>query len=144
MARNYASYTLSNTAVGIRAGECPEADFSGGMNKGGSNAPAIGINTGDYNPKESDWTLLTQQGNPRTNQTSQHIAGLGLSGGGDSSFLVKAFNIDTGDDNDTFSFVAATTNTAPDGSLLGTTAAINKTGVTVPQGARCWGVNPVA
>lgn len=32
------------------------ADWSGGMNKGASNAPGVGINTGDYAPKTIDWS----------------------------------------------------------------------------------------
>lgn len=143
MAQNLPAFTLSTIAVNSRQSELPEADFSGGMNKGGSCAPLIGLNTGDYDPKLQDWTVNDQHGNDRDPQTTQHIAGLALAGGGDSAFIAQIYDIDNGDLNDQAAFVVATQNTPPDSSLNGTTSAINRTGKTVPSGARCWGTNPV-
>ncbi len=47
----------SNIAT-ARATDTPFADFSTGANLAASNAGGIGINTGGYNPKPSDWLGL--------------------------------------------------------------------------------------
>lgn len=48
-------------------------DWTGGVNKGASNAPGIGVATANGLCKVSDWTVLDQDGNARDPQTSQVI-----------------------------------------------------------------------
>lgn len=99
-------------------------DWTGGANKAASCAPGIGINTGDYDPKISDWSR-----DVRTAQKSQTI-----------SHTQAAITVDQGADiNDNVSFVQAVANTAPD-AQFGTTGAFNKTGKTVPNGSWAWGL----
>lgn len=125
---NLPTYELD--AGSIRAGEVPAADWADGMNKGGSNAPGIGINTGDYDPKPEDWR--------RTADTAAH----------DSQHIGIApapLQVVQGADiNDNVAFVEADADTAPDAVADAATGAVNKTGVTVPSGSYLWGVIPVA
>lgn len=124
MATNLATYELNPTLV--RSVEVPDADWSGGVNKGGSNAPGLGINTGNYDPKAQDWPRIADtEAHP-----SQHI------GQAESPLLA----IDGADINDNVAFVQADAETAPDGELDAATGAINKTGETVPASAWVWGV----
>jgi hypothetical protein len=60
MAKNLPTYFVDSTLVTAREAELPSADFTGGMNKGASNAPGTGVNTGDYSPKDSDWPEAEQ------------------------------------------------------------------------------------
>ena len=124
MGTNLATYEFDQTLKAAREAEVPLADFDGGMNKGGSNAPGIGVNTGNYDPKAQDW--------PRIEDTephnSQHI-------GQDPDSLY----VDTGP-LDQVAFVQAEGDTDPDDPLDTTTGALNKTGAVVPEDAWCWGV----
>jgi hypothetical protein len=128
MGTNLPTYNLDASLV--RSGEVTAADWSGGMNKGGSNAPGVGINTGNYDPKASDW--------PRIEDTaaheSQHIGQTA-----DDLNVVQDADV-----NDEVAFVQADASTAADGVLDVATGAVNKTGATVPEDAWCWGVIPVA
>ncbi len=125
---NLPTYELSTTLV--RSGEVPLADWADGANKAGSCAPGIGINTGNYDPKEQDW--------PREYDTaarnSQHI--------GQTEDVLSV--VQGADINDNVAFVEADALTAPDAVLDATTGAVNKTGADVPAGEACWGVIPVA
>ncbi len=103
--------------------------FSGGANQGASCAPGVGIGTGDYSPKSSDWSeherLLYESG--QLGQATDDIT------------------VDEGaDTNDEVSFVLTAGNIANDAELKAGTGAINKTGGTVPSGSWCWGVVTVA
>ena len=60
MAANQPTYFIDSTLVTARKIEVPAADFDDGMNKGGSNAPGVGVNTGDYSPKDEDWPEIEQ------------------------------------------------------------------------------------
>lgn len=127
-----------------------------GMNRGGSNAPGIGINTGDFDPKLDDWTLLDQgQGDAgatplaRTPQNSQHIGGEGLggtlpsSGGSEGLTDVKPVNaVIAADFNDTMAFVQTAGEIAPGADLVA--GVVNRTGLTVPSGANAWGTTTTA
>lgn len=128
MSTNLPTYELASTLV--RSSEVTAADWSGGMNKGGSNAPGIGINTGNYDPKAEDW--------PRIEDTAPH----------ESQHLgqtAEDINVVQGADvNDEVAFVQADGDTAADAVLDVATGAVNKTGVTVPEDSWCWGVIPVA
>jgi hypothetical protein len=105
------------------------ADFDGGMNKGGSNAPAIGINTGDYSPKDTDWSE-----NQRLLYESRALG----QAGDDITIYQDA------DTNNEVSFVQADGDIAVDAELDAGTGALNKTGAVVPTGAWCWGEVEVA
>lgn len=106
------------------------ADFTGGMNRGGSNAPGIGINTGDYSPKIDDWSA-----------TQRLIYESGAIGQAKDDITIS--NNDD-DFNNEVSFVQADGAIAPDGELDAGTGALNRTGKTVPSGAWCWGEVEVA
>lgn len=90
------TFFIDDTAVTARKAEVPHASFHNGMNYGGSNAPAIGVNVGEPNLAGSpeQFTLLDQHGAARNPQTSQHIGGSGL-GSGTSGTLPEA-NVRTG------------------------------------------------
>jgi len=141
---NIITYGINDTTVTARSAEVTAADWSGGLNLGGSNAPGVGINTGAPDPKPQDWSLLDQEENERTPQGTQHIGGNALGDGDDSTMDVKAY-ISESDDNDTLSFVTAAQETV-DGAGLGPGGAdpINRTGITVDAGQNCWGTNTVA
>lgn len=74
-----ASYFVDDSAVTLRTPEVPLADWDGGLNVGGSNAPGIGINEGvaDLAGTAAQFTLLDQDEDPRTPQVSQQIGGDG-------------------------------------------------------------------
>lgn len=129
MATNITQYYIDSTARTPRESETPNADWTGGMNDGASNAPGVGINTGDYDPKESDWPRPASS----VIQDSQII-------GGDPSGI---FVIDEtfGPDSLT-SFLQAAAEVAPD-AIIGSVAGFqmfNRTGKTIPAGSWVWGV----
>ena len=138
---NWATFELNGTVVTAREGETwplgGTPDFAGGMNRGGSNAPGVGINTGDYDPKSEDWPRIADT----EARTSQHIGGVPDTDGdtGTTGFAIQATE-DNADLNDNVAFVQAESETAPDAELDATTGAVNKTGQTVPAGAWAWGV----
>lgn len=103
--------------------------FSGGGNQGASNAPGLGISTGQYSPKSSDWSS-----HERLLQESGQI------GQATDDITVQ----EASDSNDELSFVLTAGAIANDAELKAGTGAINKTGGTVPSGAWCWGVVTVA
>lgn len=103
-------------------------DWSGGMNKSGSNAPGVGINTGDYSPKVSDWSQ--DERDPQNSQTIGHSAAV--------------VTVDLGADvNDNVSFIQTVASTPNDGQV-GATGVYNRTGVTLASGVWFWGHKPVA
>jgi hypothetical protein len=129
MAMNLPTYYVDSTALAPRIPEVPLAEFTGGMNEGASNAPGIGINTGDYNPKKSDWPRPVAS----VIQDSQII-------GGDPSAV---FAIDAAfGPTALVSFVQTTAQVAPNGTAATVSgfAMINRTGKTVPAGAWLWAV----
>ena len=67
-----ATYFLDPTTVTAREAEVPNADFAGGLNRGGSNAPGVGINI-DGGDVTNDWTIPDQHGVARAPQDSQHL-----------------------------------------------------------------------
>tara|TARA_R110000803_G_C11989465_1_gene321783 strand:+ start:6719 stop:7060 length:342 start_codon:yes stop_codon:yes gene_type:complete len=113
------------------------------MNKGGSCAPGVGINTGTIDPKLTDWSVLNQNGNARVIQASQHIGGTGLGDGDQSTVQINA--VDGADTNDTVTYIEALAQAAP-GVGFGAANAdpINRTDVTIEIGDRAWGTNTVA
>lgn len=67
-----ATFFLDPTTVTAREAEVPNADFAGGCNRGGSNAPGVGINIGGGDVT-NDWTIPDQHGVARNPQDSQHL-----------------------------------------------------------------------
>ena len=55
MSTNLTTFFQDSTLRAAREPEVPLASFENGMNPAASCAPGVGINTGDYGPKESDW-----------------------------------------------------------------------------------------
>lgn len=132
MGLNLVSYFIDGTERTARAIEVPDADFTGGMNDGGSCAPGVGINTGDYDPKTSDWQPPAVV--PTEVAESQQIGGA-LSG-------IFVLDPATAGDDELTQFVTATGDVAPDG-IVETVAGFamrNRTGKTVPTGASVWAV----
>jgi len=144
MATNLPTYGLNQSAVSTRTFEVPAADFSGGMNKGGSNAPGVGINTGNIDPKLTDWSVQDQNGLARDPQATQHIGGGGLGAGDQAAFAVNAVQNDGADVNDTLTYIEALAQAAPGvGFGAGNADPINRTDVTIEIGDRAWGTNTV-
>lgn len=108
-----------------RTGEVTGADWDGGCNKAGSCAGVMGLGTGDYSPKSSDWSE-----DERLLYNSQHM--------GQTASDVN-FTDNSSDHNNDASFVQADGNIAANGELKSGTGALNRTGVTVPSGSWCWG-----
>ena len=67
--------TFYQNAAQKRAGEVTTADWDNGMNRGGSNAPGVGIATDNPNLEQSlpSWTLEDQHEAARTPQDGQHL-----------------------------------------------------------------------
>ncbi len=124
-ARNaeYAGDPLSDTGAGTAA------DPRLGCNDAGSCAMGIGINTGDYSPKPTDWPEIEQLAE------SQAI-------GEDQSGLFNrdaTFGIDS-----LVGFGPADALAAPDANMTVDVAGsgfntVNRTGAAVPSGAWTWG-----
>ena len=114
-------------AGAVPSDQFPNADLTGGVNPGGSNSPGIGINSGDYDPKATDWSrdVRDPQNGQQLGQTAAPI-----------TFVQGA------DINDQAAFVQAATATAPDAALQ--PGIINRTGKTVPQDSWAWGTKTVA
>ncbi len=113
----------------VVSAQFPNADLTGGVNKGGSNSPGIGINTGDYDPKAEDWSR-----HARDPQNGQNIGG-----------VAAVLTVDQGADvNDNVSFIQATAEVAPDAEFPTGTGVFNKTGKTIPANSWAWGLKPVA
>jgi len=98
------------------------ADWVGGMNKGASNAPGVGINTGDFGPKTSDWSE-----NERLDYESQQF---GLAG---------EVITPVSEDFTSVSFVQADGDIAPGDELVADSDVYNLTGKTVPENSWVWG-----
>lgn len=141
---NLATYHLNGTSVTAREAEVAAADFAGGVNKGGGNAPGIGINTGAVViPAAERFTLLDQAEAARDPQDSQHIGGDGLGAGDQTNAPILA--VQGADINDTLSLItAAAQATDGQGVEAGNTGTVNRTGATVEIGDVIWGTNTAA
>lgn len=140
---NLASYELNGTIVTARAAEAwlNAPDFAGGMNKGGSNAPIIGLSTNVPNPKASDWPRVNQT----AAQTSQHLGGVpDVDGAVTTAGYAVQIVLSDADTNEQSAFVSADQSTAVGAVLDATTGAVNRSDATVASGAFIWGVIPVA
>jgi len=104
MTQSVATYFLDPTAVAARDAEMLVAgQFAGGCNLGASNAPGIGIGTGNGQCKLSDWSMTDQAEAARDPQDSQHIGNTGL-GAGTAGGPTVPINVEDGADlNDTVS-----------------------------------------
>ena len=160
---NLPTYQLNATSQAARNAEytgTPFTDTDGtgdydeykGCNRAGSNAPGIGINTGNieyldgYTERPEGWTLLDQAGAGRTPQDSQHIGGDGL-GAGDAT--VNPINVvldpnGTPDFNEEAEFVVCNAIAATGVICDSVTGAVNRALQTTAVGDVVWGVTPVA
>jgi hypothetical protein len=159
MSASLPTYQNNATSVAARnaelTGTTPCSDVTGdgtydtyqGCNRAGSNAPGIGINTGDVStPAPDQFTLNDQAEAARAPQNSQHIGGDGLGDGDASVNPINALDLTPGaiDVNDTLAFAVADTQ-AVDGVAFDTvTGAVNRTGGTIEVGETAWGTVPVA
>jgi hypothetical protein len=134
MATNLTTYYIDSTAITAREAETVHADtlYTGGMNEAGSNAPGIGINTGNHSPSTSSWAQ---------DSTDERMQDSNIIGGTASGLHCKDATF-----GDTalvgFSVAAApiADGAAIDADVDGSGFAIvNRTGVTIPSGAWCWG-----
>lgn len=129
MATNLTTYYVDSTARTARESEVPNADFDNGMNDAASNAPGVGINTGNYDPKPSDWW--------RTEQLMEsQIFGEDASGINaiDATFGPSAL----------VGFSMTTAPVAPGGDIDTDVdgsgfAIVNRTGATIPTDTWCFG-----
>ena len=102
-------------------------DWLGGVNRGASKSPAIGVNTGDYDPKETDWPRPETPAISIKSQTIGHVA--------------QVVTVDQDPDfDDQVAFVLTDGNIAPEGELRTATGVFNKTGKTVPNDQWVWGL----
>lgn len=153
---NLPAYQLDAATVATRNGEFPGTPFTDGdgdgsisdpylgCNRAGSNAPGIGVNTGNIDPKLDDWSVLDQDGAARVPQNSQHIGGDALGDGGDTVNPLESIIDPNGAPifGDTLSFIEALAQAAPGvgfGAANGNP--INRTAVTIEVGDRAWGTN---
>ena len=75
MTANDPTFFQDQTTKAAREGEVPNANFDDGLNRGGSNAPGIGIGTQAGQVAPPSWSLLDQNLDARVPQVSQHIGG---------------------------------------------------------------------
>ena len=75
------TFFTDDTAIAARASEVPDANFANGMNAGGSNAPAVGVNIDGGLVDTEHFTLLDQDGDVRVPQASQSLGGVALGDG---------------------------------------------------------------
>lgn len=179
MATNLTTYELSDAAVTARDAQYPGTPLTDtvglgtyvspylGMNRGGSNAPGIGINTGTVlltaaeiaagETRPDNWTLLDQAGAARVPQDSQHIGGIigaapAYAGteyptpaqAGSTAVKIADLTVGAVDVNNTANLIITDT-AAVDGAVMDVSSgAINDTGATVGIGDLVWGQVPVA
>lgn len=132
MSTNLTTYYVDSTARGLRELDVPLADFDEGMNDAASNAPGIGVNTGNHSPSTSSWAQDSTDERMQDSQIfGEDASGLNCIDGTFGAtalvgFSVAAAPIADGDPIDA----------DVDGSGF---AIVNRTGVTIPTGAWCWG-----
>lgn len=129
MANNLVTYYVDPTARTAREAQVPNASFTNGCNNAASNANGVGINTGSYDPKASDWPRPAVQ----AIQTSQII------GGTKRNLFCKDATF--GDDS-LVAFAKTTGSVAPDATVatIATKVFKNRTGVTLPINTWLWSV----
>ena len=171
MAQNLPMFTNDAATVTSRNAEYPgdpldDGDGDGtsadpylGCNRAGSCAPGIGVNTGNIDPKLTDWSIEDQHEAVRIPQDSQHIGGDAFnpaanypsSGGSEGltdetpiNAVVDPFGVSAIDFDDTISYITALAQAAP-GVGFGALNAdpINRTSVTIEIGDVAWGTNDV-
>ncbi len=111
---NVATAFIDDTAVTALGTRVPAASIDTGMNRGASNAPGIGIASGNPGLAEQlpNWTLLDQFGQARNAQRSQCLGGPGISAASQSDgttgtqpaavirFVANPVNVGNQPDND--------------------------------------------
>lgn len=125
--QNQVTYFIDPPLRTIRMAEVPDADWDGGGNYSASNANYIGINTGNFGPKDEDF------GDVEKFAIGQTIGGV--------TTTVRCIDATFGDDARA-GYVLTTGVVAPDGILgdINATNFFNRTGADVPSGEFVWGV----
>ena len=162
---NLPTYQLDSVTVTARNAQYPDTPFSDvdgdgsyntylGCNRAGSNAPGIGINSGNLYPLgvgvgvTEDWTLEDQFEAARVPQDSEHIGGDGLGAGeiypdGNNPINMIVDPNGTPDFNNTANFVVADTVALPGGVADVVSGTVNRTNVSTAIGDILWGDVPV-
>lgn len=144
-----ANYKSSMPVAGAtRQAQVSGADWSGGMNTA-TNQCGIGVNSGGYSPKLSDWALSDFAGTNSApyNALSQYLGNIDPAEAVDANTGVGAEGVTnqqvlsdpTVVANDGFRFIQATGSTANGAELVALSNVFNRTGVTVPASAYVWG-----
>ena len=133
-------------AGATRQAQVPDADWDDGMNHASCQA-GVGINTGDYDPKLSDWAESAFAGNDPIPYwgLSQFVGGIDNDTGVDADTGVGAEGQTnqyrlfdpTNAENSGFTYAQALVATPPDAEII--TNIINRTGKTIPSGSLAWG-----
>lgn len=125
---NEVTYFIDSGLRTTREAEAPDADWDGGVNFGASCAPALGVNTGNYNPDPSNWAYQDERIQD-SNTIGGTASGVNVQDPilGDGSLAV---------------WTEATAPVAPDAQISTVSGfpVYNRTGATVPTGAWLWGV----
>lgn len=129
MATNLVTYYVDSTLKTARESDVPLANFDNGANNAASNAVGIGINTGDYDPKASDWRRTEQMMDSQF--IGEDASGLNCIDGTFGATALVGFSVTAGD-------------IAPDGTIDADVdgsgfAIVNRTGVTIPTGSWAFG-----
>lgn len=150
---NLAMFMALAASISTRNGEysgTPFTDTDGngdantylGGNRAGSNAPGIGIGTGNLvTLDDARFSLLDQDEATREPQDSMYIGGTGI-GAGNSTVTPLAAIFDQ-DGSPTFTnktyLVIADAQAAPNAEFDTGSGALNRTGVTIEVGEYAWG-----
>ena len=130
MATNAPQYFIDSAQRTTRVAEVPNADWDGGANYGGGNAPRIGVATAEVNPKDDDW--------PRSNNADVLVVSQTISGPLSGIFVIDQ----TFGDNSLTGLIQATGAVAPDG-VIGQISGfdmVNRTGETLAADDWAFGV----
>ncbi len=128
MSTNEVTYYVDTTARAARAAQVPNASFTNGMNNAAACAPGIGVTTGSYDPKTSDWKRVVASAALQSQQIGETKRNL---------FVIDALGADC-----TTAFVSKGTPTA-DGAVIVTIATkdyLNRTGAILPANSFTFGV----
>lgn len=103
------------------------ADFIGGMNRGGSNAPGIGISTGVAGVKAENWS------------DDERLIYESIAIGQVNAADINLYDPITPDNNNEVSYVQADGDIAVNAEIKAGTGALNRTGAVIPNGTWAWG-----
>lgn len=131
MAQSEPQYFIDSALISARQVEVPDADWDGGVNRGASNAPRLGVSTVQIDPKVQDWSR------PPAPQR-QLVRSQVIAGAQSAIFVIDP----TFGDNSLTGFQQADADIPPDGVMppIEGFTLINRTGQTIPAGSWAFGV----